>query len=41
MLKRLDDVDCGDDICLLAQRWGVIKAKLEKLEMEAMKVVLI
>jgi glycosyltransferase A (GT-A) superfamily protein (DUF2064 family) len=41
MVERLDDVDCGDDICLLAQRWSDIKAKLEKLETEAAKVVLI
>ena len=35
MMERLEDLDFADDICLLAQRWGDIKAKLEKLETEA------
>lgn len=37
-MEKLDDVDCADEICLLAQRWSYIKAKLEKLEMELAKV---
>jgi hypothetical protein len=38
MMKQLEDLDFADDICLLAQRWNDIKAKLEKLGMEAAKV---
>ena len=34
-MERLEDLDFADDICLLAQRWGDIKAKLEKFETEA------
>ena len=30
MVERLDDVS-SDDICLLAQRWSYMEAKLEKL----------
>jgi hypothetical protein len=32
MRRRLQDLDFGDDIYLLAQRWSDIKAKFEKLE---------
>jgi hypothetical protein len=39
IVERLDDVSCADDICLLAQRWSYMEAKLEKLETEAAKVV--
>lgn len=38
MTERLEDLDFANDICLLAQRWSDIKAKLEKLETEAAKV---
>ena len=38
MIERLDDVDFADDLCLLAQRWSDIKAKLKKLENEATEV---
>lgn len=38
MMERLDDVDFADDICLLAQRWCDIKAKLKKLENGATEV---
>lgn len=38
MIKRSDDLDFADDICVLSQRWSDIKAKLEKLEKEAAKV---
>jgi len=37
MIERLDD-DFPDDLCLLAQRWSDIKAKLKKLENEATEV---
>jgi hypothetical protein len=35
MMERLDDVDFADKLCLLAQIWSDIKAKLKKLENEA------
>jgi hypothetical protein len=38
MIKRCDDLDFADDICLLAQRWSDMTAKLEKLETEVAKV---
>jgi hypothetical protein len=38
MRERLEGLDFADDICLLAQRWSDIKAKLEKLDIEAAKV---
>jgi hypothetical protein len=38
MMESLEGLDFADDVCLCAQRWSDIKAKLEKLEMEAGKV---
>jgi hypothetical protein len=38
MVERLDDVNCADDICLLAQRWSYMEANLEKLETKAAEV---
>jgi hypothetical protein len=31
-------LDSADDICLLAQKWSDTRAKLEKLDMEALKI---
>jgi hypothetical protein len=39
MVERLDDVNCADNICLPSQRWSGIKAKLEKLDTQAAKVM--
>jgi hypothetical protein len=38
MIKRCDDFNFADDICLLAQRCSDMKAKLEKLQKAAAKV---
>lgn len=40
MMERLDNVGFAYDICLLAQRWCDIKAKLKNLENEATEVEL-
>jgi Reverse transcriptase (RNA-dependent DNA polymerase). len=38
MMEKLEDNDFADEICLLAQGWSDIKAKLEKLEKDATKM---
>jgi hypothetical protein len=35
MKERLEDLDCADDICLLAQRFCDMKEKLKRLKEEA------
>jgi glycosyltransferase A (GT-A) superfamily protein (DUF2064 family) len=35
MKERLEDLDCADDICLLAQRFCDMEEKLKRLKEEA------